>query len=752
MNDNIIFKEKDASFYCNRIKSDKDELVIEYIGFGNAFQNIMMILFSFFGIFINLFFFFSSIKKIIDSKKSKNVYLSSIEKILCVISITETFISLCWLINSFKMKTTEEQYNHCTTCRVIGNIELFFYVFDWMILSSTLYQIKRMLINHLETLKTEKYILRYIIFCAIFGVVNVFLGYFAEVEGVSPMLTCFIDIIGWKYDSDEKAIKTIFYFMFFCIPICILLYGIYQIYSIVKMPQFKNNKNNRMFFKSYLLYIFTYTILALLLISVYIFDYIIGREVPKGAMKIYVNVVTNLSCSTPLIVGIIRLFQTKLIKKIFLCNFNKQRRNHNIDYNKEEKIIEERNSSTTASEYNFVDFEQDLICKEFKKIFIGISYILGKSKIIDNDEDENGEEKEKAKEEGSNLINANAINNSDSGNIINEFDNDKPNNYIINKKEILKDFDLHINEDIFVLRQDEINIEAIEYIPNLFKKLRKIDNLKEEEIAKYFQPKNVTPDLFKKTNDSNYYINSTNKQFILKSINLEQIDFYKKYLKKGRIDEYLEKNKDSLINRVYGLYYLKIDNNKHYYIALMDNIYESINKNLFKNKVIKINDNLDSIDVAEAINNRNNKNEEKQMYLNENEINERLIALDEAHNLDMSVNRIPRKSIFRKESIFMSDKKFKIFLDENEYNRIKRIIQKDTEFLHRSGTNRVQFFIVEKSVDMNIWNNLFNNIENSQEKESDNKSINIRKYIFKSTKENIIYCISILGYFNNYYE
>ena len=744
--------ERNATFYCDRIESNENET--EYIGFSSAFQNVMMIIFSFFGIFINLFFFFSSIKKIINSKKSKNVYLSSIEKILCIISITETFISICWLINSFKMKTTDEQIKYCTACRVIGNIELFFYVFDWMILSSTLYQIKKILINPLETLKTEKYIIRYIIFCAVFGIVNVFLGYFAEVEGVSPMLTCFIDIIGWEYDNG-KVMRTIFHIMFFCIPICILLYGIYQIYSIVKMPEFINNKKNRKFFKSYLLYIFTYIILALLLISVYIFDYIIGQKVPKGIMKVYVNFVTNLSCSTPLIVGVIRLFQTKLIKNIFLCNFNKMRRNNNIDYNKDEHIIEERNSSSSTKEYNFVDFEQDLICKEFKKIFIGISYILGKSKINENNENENGEEKEKEIEESNHLISINTINNSNSiniNNIINDFDNDKPNKYIINKKEILKDFDLHINEDIFVLRQEEVNIEAIEYNPNLFKKLRKIDNLKEDEIAKYFQPKNVTPDLFKKSNDSNYYINSTNKQFILKSINLEQIEFYKKNIKKGKIDEYLDKNKDSIINRVYGLYYLKIDNNKHYYIALMENINESINNNLFKNKVIKISDNLDNIDIVEGINKRSKNNEEKQMYLNENEINERLIVLGDERNLEMNVNRNPRKSIFRKESIFISDKKFKIFLDENEYNRIKRIIQKDTEFLHRSGTNRVQFLVVEKSVDMNIMNNLVNRIEDNQNENSDDKSINIRKYIFKSTKENIIYYISIIGYFNNYYE
>ena len=73
-------------------------------------------------------------------------------------------------------------------------------------------------------------------------------------------------------------------------------------------------------------------------------------------------------------------------------------------------------------------------------------------------------------------------------------------------------------------------------------------------------------------------------QFILRSVTLDQIEYYKKRLKTGKIDEYLKKNKDSIINRAYGLYYLKVDNYKHYYIGLMENIHESINKDLFINK------------------------------------------------------------------------------------------------------------------------------------------------------------------------
>ena len=597
--------EKDKAFFCKRY----DDSYGIYIGFGNELHNALFIIISLLGIFINLYFFFSSIKRIINSKQSQKMNVSSLEKILSIISLTETFISICWLINSFGMQTTELMMDRCYACRAIGVIELFFYLFDWMILSSTLFQIKKMITAPLDTLKTEKNIYRYLLFCAIFGIISVIFGFYADVEGESPMLTCFIDVVGWEYETLlESVIRNIFYVMFFLIPICTLLLGIYKVIEIVKLPQYINNKNNRKFFKSYLQYICTYIILALLLISVYVLDYLMGQEVPEGPTKVYVIIVTYLSCSTPLIVGIIRLIKTKLLKKLFCC-FNKNKGNVNIDYCKDDLLAERKTNND--NDYQFVEFEQDLICKEFKKIFIGISFILDKLNQIHTEEAEEEEtnkekDEEKKDKEKLELLNLKDNNNNET---------DISNHYIINKQEILKNFDLDINEDLFVLDQEEINIEATEYCPNYFKNYRNDNNLKESQLVKFFQPKNVSPDLFKKTSDSNYYINSTNKQFILRSINLEQIQMYQNILIKGKINEYLENNSDSLINKVYGLYYLKIDNNKDYYIALMENIYETIEQDFSKAKNcnIKTNDS-DSIDMSIDLKKSNNI-EKKNVYI-----------------------------------------------------------------------------------------------------------------------------------------
>ena len=97
------------------------------------------------------------------------------------------------------------------------------------------------------------------------------------------------------------------------------------------------------------------------------------------------------------------------------------------------------------------------------------------------------------------------------------------------------------------------------------------------------------------------------------------------------------------------------------------------------------------------------------------------------------------------------DKKYKIYLDETESNRLREIIKKDIGFLHNVGINRVQFFVVKKTLSEYKFNSLFNN-DIKEKNLKDNDNTGIKKYIFKSNIENVIYCITISGYFNNYNE
>ena len=720
----IFTFENDDDSYCNVAGLNNDE----YIGYTNETGNIFMIIISFLGIAINLSFFIISIKKIIISNKQKNNNVSSIEKILCAISLTETFISICWLINSFFMKKAGILLQNCIFCRVIGLIEVFLYLFDWMILVATLIQIKNILLKPLDLLKTGKFIFKYIIFSLIFTIFNVIFGFFSEVEGVSPMLTCFIRMYGRSY-SEGRVRKLIFYIFFLIIPCCILLYGIYQVIIIIHLPQYEKNQKNKRFFRSYLFYVLAYIILALLLISVYIINYFIRENKPDGFLLFYIRLITFISCSTPLIVGTIRLFKTNIIKRFLLCKSNKNElNNEDIDYSKSESL--NMNSiKKSNNEIEFIDFEKDSLCKEFKTIFIGISYVLDKYKNYSENE-------EKHKKDDS-IYNINSS--------LTDIQT-----YHITKNEILKDLDLLINEDKFVLEQEEINIKLKVYSAKFFKKLREIDGLDEEQIIKAFQPKNVTENLIKKIKDDSYYINSINKQFILKNLKIEKINYYQQKIMNNGIDTYLENNQNSLICRIYGLFEIQIDDNKIYHIALMDNIHEFLEYDKsFKKEKININE-------VDENNEKNINQKDKKMYCFENEIDEK-ISSDE--NSQKSIPSTRKQSLINFNFSVSSTNKetiFKIILNENEITRLRSLIEKDVEFLHGIGVKKVKFMIIEKTINDLIAGKLesveedLDKSSNSNSTETDLSLKKIHRYLFKSKMPNIIYCISIIGYYNNY--
>jgi hypothetical protein len=91
-------------------------------------------------------------------------------------------------------------------------------------------------------------------------------------------------------------------------------------------------------------------------------------------MKIYIQSITILSCSTPLFVGIIRLFKTDLIQRL-KCGKKVDRNDINENLLDKTKIG------------NFNEFEQDLLRTIIIKYYIGISFVLGKAKYFETEED-----------------------------------------------------------------------------------------------------------------------------------------------------------------------------------------------------------------------------------------------------------------------------------------------------------------------------------------------------------------------------
>ena len=551
-------------------------------------------------------------------------------------------------------------------------------------MSTSLYQIKIILLNPQQILVSGKRVFNYVILCLIISIASLAISGPADLGGLSPMLTCFISI-----ENLKKTYQKILLWIFLIIPLFCFAFGGIQVYLIMKSPQYKNDVNNRNFFVEYSYFVITYIISSILLILTYIINYIIIHTDKDGIendfYRAFICIVTFLTCSTPLIVGVIRYWRTGLLKRLIRCC---KRRRNNIDEGGEELIdlIEENRDN------NMFNYEKKMLENLIIKHYTAVSFALGKSKY----DDEKGVNKE-------------------------ELLKDEPRNYRIDKDEILKDLDLSLNDDIKVLSETNIDIEVTEYNVNLFKKLRRLENLDEDKIIEMLQPKNGTNDLIQQNNDS-LYLCSTNKLLLLKQIKREKmINFQKNIL--PYLYDYFSNNPNSIICRVFGLYRIKIEHNEEIYMVLTYNIPQSL---------------------------ENNDSNNKQMELSEIELKQHIRAVNKSAEYTigkkLTENSLNIKNEWSSEAKGIENKvTFRVFLEDKANEDLDTIIDKEDEFMKKIGINRYTFTIFERTINNN--DDTLNILENNSQKNSNKNKYddiilnNFKKYEFKSTKMNNIYSI-----------
>ena len=673
----------------------------QYVGLQGESLNSIMIFISVLAFIINVVFSISYLRKIFKVKKG----VSSVEKTLCMVAVVESFISICWFINNTVIKNTEKLQNHCTSCKVVAQIEIFLYIFDWMILSGSLYQIRKIIFNPKQILDAGKTFFQGLYICLGVSLFSSIFSIVAKIGGVSPMLTCFINI-----QNIQEIYQHIFFWIFFLFPILCFSFGGLQVFYIMRSTQYKNDKE---LFNEYSYFIITYIFFSLMLIICYIVNYIKSKIIGGSVYNSYISVITILSCSSPLIVGLFRGYRTGFIKGL-INKFKK-----NPPKTPETKLIDSEEENVEGG--RMYNIEKKLLEKLILKYFIAVSYALGKSKYNENTEDV---------QETKNIQNEK------------EFDATEHDDYKITKSNILKDLDLSINEDIKVLEEPIIDIEVTEYNSSTFKKLRKLEGFDEDKIISMFQPKKGTNQLIKKIKET-IYINSTNKLLMLKQIKKDTLLFYQRNILKDLYDYYVN-HSNSIICRVFGLFKINIDHTDDVYMALMYNINESL-------------ENVDNILYP--------KNEVKQMKVKE-EVLRRNIIIDSKRNQQNNPDRAPDRRKFTIDvgntnfdgSIMVSNtsssnsKSFKINLTDYDNEKLLNIINQDSQFLKSKNVFGFSFLVFERNIENKDRISI---IKDEEDDKNENKgllgptsklSAHIKKYVFNSSITNIIYSIGILDF------
>ena len=667
---------------CNITNSD-ETLAIGYLN-----NNVIIIILSIVGIIINLYFIYEFIKKKL-SKYSDSI--SSVEKLYLLLSIFETFISIFWLINALMFKNMKEMHDQCKQCIIISYFEIFFYIMDWLILSSLVIQIKFIVIDPFEGIQqSNRVILNYLIVSFIFSILMCVICSILKINGISPMITCLIDV---AHIYKKDYIEQITFYVFILIPFGSFMYSFYQFYIIIQDISYKKERIIKKFVLQHLIYLLVYFFLAILLFILYFLDYIYDISVKQKNNKtaflaLFTTIVTILSCSTPLIVGIVRLLQKKFFHK-------------NLGYDNYEPLLSD------------FKFEKKRISLFISKIFTSVCIYLKRCNDYDN-------------------IDIN----------LNENLNNEIKTYYISKESFNNDRYSFLEDDTIIKDNEDFIIYVTEYCPKLFYLLRKLDNVNSNDMINSLVPeKNIETIKKSQGRSGNYFLNSYDKRYIIKTIEKEEVEVIRNNFLLNLYNHFL-KNPNSYISRIYGLFDITmntgINSSKKIYFILMRNVYGIFNDNI-----------LCIYDIKGS-------------------------TLNRKTNYDLNNNLVLKDIDFHEIEKYL-------LLTQNDQKNIFEIGKKDSIFFKNLGIMDYSLLIVKISLPKNVIKILFGSknkkkMENEQEKfcnkeeefekeeEKENELNitfsnenftqddinNIRKYIFPSLNPTHIYIISIIDFFQKF--
>jgi hypothetical protein len=389
------------------------------------------------------------------------------------------------------------------------------------------------------------------------------------------------------------------------------------------------------------------------------------------------------------------------------------------------------NSKDKNKELNIEKFEKTAIKKFVMNIYIAVCYCLEKANFRKETECEINQE---------------------NCNEINEFN--------ITKSDIMSEpYILKLDKDILIKSREDFEISCVEYAPEIFSYLRKLDGINEEEILNSMLPMNNQIGLKdSEGRGGSFFINSDDNEFSIKTITQHEAELLKGYLL-CELAEYLSENRDSIIGRIYGMY--KISNKtglfkeSDLYFILMKNVIGSFNENLICKYDLK----------GSSLNRKVNLGEYGENVLKDNNFREvEQVLLLNKKNADKLKNITTEDANFfaKVEIMDYSLLVAKLSLNKNEMEDLfgkNHRRQTEIEYFQMAGIKR-QTLNLDSNITSGNNNQIFqeNNKKNEKIDEETSKIIRykknklkpLKKYFFPSLKGDVLYIISIIDFFQQY--
>ena len=314
-------------------------------------------------------------------KNKTNKKISSLEQILLILSILEICISLLWFISAVAYPKIEnmgiKDDEVCLGCKIIGLLQTFFYIFDWVLSSLTMFHLKNMILNPLVfILKPSKKIILYILISGGIAISVTVASFYLELIGKSPMITCFLTID--KLLKSKNIAKLIILFLIISTPLWNIIYFFIQAIIIIINPTYQNDKENKTIFKDHCIYTYISHIMSFLMTTLYFIYYFQNGEISGEAPNWYFYLVILLICSTPFLVCMLKLIQTGILHILCKNICPKRKRNKELTgpLLKDDKNFD--------MELDIEQFETVAVKKFVMNIYISVCYCLEKAHLKQN--------------------------------------------------------------------------------------------------------------------------------------------------------------------------------------------------------------------------------------------------------------------------------------------------------------------------------------------------------------------------------
>ena len=625
-NENILNKNTTILPLLNYTSVDCETI----IGYSrNRFIPILFVLISITGLILNLFII---IRDILTRKNSTNSRKqSSMKQLFSTLPILDAITCLYWIISSaifYKAKQIQKYNKFCTSLSIIY---FSVFTFEFIFINFILIHFRKISLNPIEGILKPGKNLKLYFGISIFATLLIdSLAITVGILGRSPMITCFIN-------TEDTDIKSLIFLIPSLLTICVI---VQVIYDLKCRNLFVNDKIVRDAYKINSMYTLVFSLLHIPMFLLILISSGLDKLVQNDSgLTDYAFATTLITCSIPMIIGIIRTCRECAKSKAIKALKNKITNSfshRDLQYKKNHSLI----NPVPEEDFDWLEkhsmefFGRDILLSVAFCIKAGTSY----------------------------------------GTKIQLKDLEKENEKFIEHRITKMNYNL---EDETVRQSPFLDIKVLEYAPKIFAYLRNLEGININEMISSFLPKNNTKGISESQGKSgSFFIATDDNQYMIKTLRVDEFDLIRKTFL-NEYEDYISKNPDSLLCRIYGMYHIIVSQGEEILIIVMRNVIGE-----FKDKIVA--------------------------------------------KYDLKGSTLNRTAEFNMEKTYastMKDLNFNeyekgIFISNDNIQRFRKLIKVDSIFLSRMDLMDYSLFLVKLTLSKQEINDLFSqDIQQIQEKE-----------------------------------